>query len=396
MATTTYLRTILSTFTVTIVAGTYSAIVSSPLSAMEFFSAQPSSKHKLPKFEVDCPLRDTPYSLESPLMDIMLSESASAVVNRHMDNVLTKLPSHYASPNPPSFSAILNTKTIAAMAKTDPALLPQIDKELSELEITKADRIARCARYDTTPPELPTPSSKPRLLLFEKINGFKDTPSFDAAHALLQTMATQQGWDLVVSDNGAVFNSHQLNQFDAVIWNNISGDVLTLSQRQAFRNYIENGGGFVGIHGSGGDPNYVWDWYADELIGTRFIGHPKDPHYQDARIIVENNRSGTGKGLPAEWVMNEEWYSFKPSPRDKGATIIATIDESSYQPVGHYGFDLRMGDHPIVWQRCLQKGRSFYSAIGHRPEVYADPHHIKLLLLGIQWAAGHNDEQQCH
>jgi len=39
--------------------------------------------------------------------------------------------------------------------------------------------------------------------------------------------------------------------------------------------------------------------------------------------------------------------------------------------------DLRMGDHPIAWIHCLGEGRSFYSAIGHRPESYSEPHYLK-------------------
>ncbi|WP_439133292.1 ThuA domain-containing protein [Pseudomaricurvus sp.] len=345
---------------------------------------------------IDCPLRDAPFSLESPLIDVMLSEQASAIVNHHMDGALEKMPEHFASTQPPSFSAILNVRTLASMARFDPAKLPRVEQELSELKVSDSDRTARCARYDVTPPKLDVPTGKPRLLLFEKINGFKDVPSFNAAHRLLQDMAKREGWALASTDNGAVFNAKQLKQFDAVIWNNISGDVLTLSQRQAFRQYIEQGGGFVGIHGSGGDPTYFWDWYADELIGARFSGHPKDPQIQEARVVVENNHSGIGQGLPTEWNMNEEWYSFKTSPRDKGATIIATLDESTYNPVGHHGVDLRMGDHPIAWSRCINSGRSFYSAIGHNPEVYDDANHQKLLLQGILWATDQTDEQCSH
>jgi type 1 glutamine amidotransferase len=133
---------------------------------------------------------------------------------------------------------------------------------------------------------------------------------------------------------------------------------------------------------------YFWDWYADELIGARFIGHPRDPQFQDARIVVEATDSGVGRGLPEKWVLNDEWYSFKTSPRGEGTTVIATLDESSYQLVGHGGQDLRMGDHPIAWTRCVGNGRSFYSAIGHRPEIYSEPTHLTLLEQGIVWAAG--------
>ncbi len=91
--------------------------------------------------------------------------------------------------------------------------------------------------------------------------------------------------------------------------------------------------------------------------------------------------------------MNEEWYSFRPSARETGSTVIATLDESTYRPEGRQG-DLRMGDHPIAWTRCIDSGRSFYSAIGHRPEVYVEPHHLRLLEQGILWAAD-RDESGC-
>jgi len=158
---------------------------------------------------------------------------------------------------------------------------------------------------------------------------------------------------------------------------------------RAFEDYINNGGGYVGIHGSAGDFIYFWDWYVDTLIGARFIGHAMDPQFQDARVNIETNSSGIGKGLGSGWTMNDEWYSFKASPRDSGATVIATLDESTYSPVGRGGQDVRMGDdHPIAWSRCLGKGRAFYSGIGHRPEVYSEPNHLQLLQDAILWTTG--------
>ena len=342
---------------------------------------------------IDCPLRDQPYSLDTPLIDIMLKPEARAIVNAQMDGALDKMPTYFASTEPPSFSAILNLRNIAAMARLPDDKLRSIGTELASLPVTDADRSARCARYDTSTPELAIAPGKPRLLVMEKINGFKDVPSFDAAAVMLKSLAKANGWSLTSTDSGAAFNADTLSQFDAVIWNNISGDVLTLTQRSAFRHYIEQGGGFLGIHGSGGDPNYAWDWYVDELIGARFIGHPKEPQFQQARIVVEHSGTGIERDLPSEWTLTEEWYSFASSPRDKGAMVVATLDESSYQPVGRGGQKLAMGDHPIAWARCIGKGRSFYSAIGHVPDVYQDPNHLIMMRQAIEWAAGLNHDQ---
>ena len=85
--------------------------------------------------------------------------------------------------------------------------------------------------------------------------------------------------------------------------------------------------------------------------------------------------------------MTDEWYSFRPNPRAGGAHILHTLDEATYSPLSG-SKDLRMGDHPIAWTRCVGRGRSFYSAIGHRPESYSEPHYVKVLEAGIGWAAG--------
>ena len=339
---------------------------------------------------IDCPLRDMPYSVTTPLIDIMLKPEAKAVVSRHLGPVLDNAPKAFMSTEAPSFSAILDLSKLFGMGgKAMPAsTLQTIDRELAALEITEADRIARCRRYDNDVPDIVIPGGHPRVLVFEKMTGFRDGPSVEASSAALKTMAENNGWAMVVTDRGGAITPAVLQQFDVVIWNNVSGDVLTLSQRENFKRYINSGGGYVGIHGSGGDPVYLWDWYVDELLGARFIGHPMEPQFQDARVVVENNSEGIGRGLPASWVANEEWYSLKSSPRESGATVIATLDESSYTPLGRGGQKLAMGDHPIAWSRCIGDGRSFYSAIGHRPEMYREMNNLHLIKQGILWAAG--------
>jgi type 1 glutamine amidotransferase len=224
--------------------------------------------------------------------------------------------------------------------------------------------------------------------VFDKINGFRDVASVEAAASALEAMAARRGWTLVSTDNGAVFNATDLARFDAVVWNNVSGDAFTLPQQHAFKQWLHTGVGFAGMHGSGGDRVYVWGWYADTLIGARFIGHPMSPQFQQARVVIEDRESAITTGPGGGWTMTEEWYSFEKSPREKGVHVLAVLDESTYSPIGIGGEDLRMGDHPIAWTQCIGEGRSFYSAIGHRPESYSEPNSAALLERGIEWAAG--------
>ncbi len=370
-------------------------VVKTLLALAAVFAASPSAAATQPL--VDCPLRDAPFSAASPLMDILLSKAASAAVERVQPGMLSGMPKFFASTTPPSFAAILTLREAAGMGARfalDPSKVAVPDmalfqRALASVPVTREDRIARCARYDAVPPQLAIPpAGHPRILLFEKINGFKDVPSVNAAHAALMAMAQRKGWGIVATESGAAFTPAILSQFDTVIWNNISGDVLTLSQRRAFRTYMHNGGGFVGIHGSAGDPVYFWDWYVDSLLGARFLAHPMAPQFQDATVKIDDASHPAAQGLPTSWVMNEEWYSFKNNPRATGSRIIATLDESTYKPDGMGGQSLRMGDHPIVWSRCIGKGRMFYSAIGHRPERYSDAVYVQMLENAIGWAAG--------
>jgi type 1 glutamine amidotransferase len=332
----------------------------------------------------DCPLAERPYSMDSPLFDVLLDPAARRLVDEA--GLLQGFPPSFAKTEPPSFATIVTPRLLADLKQLAPARVGELDQALGRLPVTAAARRARCARYDDEAPRLDVPPGRPRILVFDKINGFRDGPSVDAANAALRAMARRRGWSLVETDNGAAFTPASLKRFDAVVWNNVSGDVLTLSQRKALRRYVEGGGGFAGFHGSGGDPAYFWDWYADDLIGARFLGHPGSPQFQTGRIVMEDPESPITRGLPPSWTLLEEWYSFKASPRLTGAHVLATLDESSYHPA-EANQDLRMGDHPIAWTRCVGAGRSFYSAIGHRPENYSDPNSIALLEGGIAWVA---------
>ena len=348
-----------------------------------FFAAPAAAKAPL----IDCPLRDAPYSSASPLIDILLNPAARAVVERAAPGVTTRLPPQLMGTTPPSFAAILTLREASGFLRMKSFDLPTIDRELAVIPVTVADKVARCARYDSVPPQLVVPNGRPRVLLFEKINGFRDGPSVDAAHAAFVAMAERKGWALVTTEKGSAFTPAILRRFDAVIWNNISGDVLTLTQRRAFQNYMERGGGFVGVHGSAGDPVYFWDWYVDTLLGARFAGHPMAPQFQMARVTLDDMTHPVAQGLRATWDMNDEWYSFKNNPRASGSRIVATLDETTYKPDGFGGVDLRMGDHPIAWSRCIGRGRMFYSAIGHRPERYSDAIYVQMLEQGVGWAA---------
>ena len=246
--------------------------------------------------------------------------------------------------------------------------------------------------YDHEPPELPADLQSPALLVFSKTAGYRHEQAIPAGVAAFREIARARGWGFYATERGAVHNPEQLARFDALVWLNVSGDVIDARQKQSFIRWLEQGGGWVGIHGSGGDPSYHWPWYVEHLLGAQFIGHPMNPQFQQATIVVEDRQHPATRHLGETWVRTDEWYSFAESPRAKGVRVLLSLDESSYTPVRKLGFiesDLAMGgDHPILWSHCVGQGRALYSALGHQGSAYAEPEHRKLLEEAVAWSMG--------
>lgn len=341
---------------------------------------------------LDCPFRDAPFSTQSPLLDLLISPPAKAIAEETLGPGMDRLPPIFLKTQVPSFASIITLESAAEWAGLEPESLAEAQRRLAALEVTDTDRMARCARYDEDMPQWDLSGDGPRVLLFEKINGYRDTPSVEAARAAFRAMAEREGWQLFETELGGAISPEVLGKFDLIVWNNISGDVLTLTQRQALRDFVEGGGGFVAMHGSAGDPVYFWDWFPDTLIGARFQGHPRNPQFQDARVVVDDPSHPTAAALPTEWTMRDEWYSFRTNPRDSGSRIILTLDETTYDPDAGLPQSQRMGqDHPIAWSRIVGKGRVFYSAIGHLPETYSDPRYEAMLTSAVSWAGRFED-----
>ena len=241
--------------------------------------------------------------------------------------------------------------------------------------------------YETTPPALPAEIRRPAILVFSKTNGYRHEEAIPAANAMFAAVAREKGWGYFQTENGATFSPAILSRFDAVVFNNVSGDVFTPQQRQAFRSFIENGGGFVGVHGAGGDQSYDWKWYVNHVIGAQFIGHPMNPQFQRATVRKSAEDHPATLHLPTEWRRVDEWYSFEKAVRGPDHHVLLRLDESTYPNKKLMGRDLAMGaDHPIAWWRCLGKGRVLYSAMGHQPTAYAEPDYRRMLTGAVSWA----------
>lgn len=241
--------------------------------------------------------------------------------------------------------------------------------------------------HDTVAPAVPASFPRPAVLVFSKTNGFRHDDAIAAGKVMFRELAAKQGWSVYQTENGAVFSPAILSRFQAVVWSNASGDVLTNQQRAALRGWIENGGGFIAIHAAGDNSHESWAWYTAEVIGAKFVGHTIWPHLPVATVRIEAAGHPVMAGLPAVWNRIDEWYSFDRSVRAKGFRVLATVDESTYERGGPGSGKLSMGkDHPIIWSHCQGKGRVLYSALGHTGESFAEPPFRTLASNAVSWA----------
>jgi cytochrome c len=213
------------------------------------------------------------------------------------------------------------------------------------------------------------------VLVFSKTSAFRHD-SIPHGIAAVMALGADHGFAVDSTEDAARFTDTELARYKVVVFLCTTGDILDPGQKAAFERYIRSGGGFVGIH-SASDTEYQWAWYG-RLVGAYFASHPA---IQRATVRIEDPSHPSTKGLPAAWERTDEWYNFRSNPRGV-AHILATVDETTYSG-GNMG-----ADHPIAWCQQIDGGRSWYTAMGHTSESYAEPLFRLHLLGGIESAAG--------
>ncbi|WP_231188499.1 ThuA domain-containing protein [Haladaptatus sp. DYF46] len=206
---------------------------------------------------------------------------------------------------------------------------------------------------------------------------------------LADEIATENGVDEITVDiiddpNGdaSAFptNADDLAQYDVVVWNSTTGDVLNEEQQSAFEEYIQSGGAYAGIHAAA-DTEYEWEWYGG-LVGAYFEDHPS---IQTANVHVTDRTHPSTEHLPAVWERTDEWYDYQSNPRGD-VHVLASLDESSYEDAGMDGID-----HPTAWCQYYDGARSWYTGGGHTEDSYSNEAFRQHLKGGIMWAAGYVD-----
>ena len=215
---------------------------------------------------------------------------------------------------------------------------------------------------------------KDEVLLFYKTEGYWHR-SIATGIVLMKDLAGDHDFELTKTNDAEDFLEEDLQKYQLIIFLNTSGDVFNKEEQEAFKEYIEKGGNFFGIHAAA-DTEMDWPWFGD-LVGGVFKDHPK---IQKARIKVNKSQHPTVKHLPKIWTRTDEWYNYKKLDPDN--QVLLVLDEDSYNG-GTNGTK-----HPIAWFKNTGFGGvSIYTGMGHTIQSYLEPkfkeHIWQCILFGL-------------
>jgi type 1 glutamine amidotransferase len=112
---------------------------------------------------------------------------------------------------------------------------------------------------------------EPAVLIFSKTNGYRHA-SIPSGIEAIKKLGLENKFSVDATEDSLAFTPENLAKYKAVIFLSPTQDVLGEEQQKAFENFIQKGGGFVGIHAAT-DCEYNWPWYV-KLVGASFLSHP--------------------------------------------------------------------------------------------------------------------------
>jgi type 1 glutamine amidotransferase len=189
-----------------------------------------------------------------------------------------------------------------------------------------------------------------------------------------------EGFILEVTTDLSDYPCEKLKDYDIVVMLNASPALE--DQREAFRQYMEAGGGWMGFHAAAyNDKHTNWPWFVDFLGGGVFYCNNWPP--QPVKLALDNSNHPVTQNLPQSFIAPEsEWYQWKPSPRENtDVEVLLSLSEDNY-PLGIKDV-VNFGDFPVVWTN--KNYRMIYLNMGHGDDEFTDATQKLLFVNAFRW-----------
>ncbi len=250
--------------------------------------------------------------------------------------------------------------------------------------------------------------SKPRRVLIWNTPFMEQSPhkgyTIPQAECAMRLLGERTGaFEPVVSDDVTMYLPENIKRFDAILLNNSNGpwirpteadmpklkkhgsdiDAVENVLRKSLLDYVAKGGGIVAYHHAIGG-NTHWPEFL-ELIGAGYWGHPWNEEV--AVRLEEPSHPLLAAFEGKDFRLAEEIFQFRePYSREKVRVLLSldTANTNMTVPWIHR----KDNDFALAWIKRHGEGRVFYSAIGHRTEIWWNAMILRFYLDAIQFATG--------
>jgi hypothetical protein len=258
-----------------------------------------------------------------------------------------------------------------------------------------------------------------KKLLFLTYPGVAYHQSLDPAEQAVIELGKAGGFDVTIDPNrprslqGAdridvsFITAEYLAQFDGLMLMTNGNPPFTEAQKASFVEFVRGGKALIGAHCA---TVTFYDYPPfGEMLGAYYrrairqgaivVLKVEDPHHPATRMLGG-----------VTWPVVDEFYHFAKEPwnperpaenvsspgnfripmgfsRDRVHVLLSIDTERS--DLANLPEVVRGGDYPQAWERTFGKGRVFYTALGHRPDIWTnDPVFRAHMTGGIRWALG--------
>lgn len=236
---------------------------------------------------------------------------------------------------------------------------------------------------------------KAKVLYYTRSVGFEHSvvkragTELSFSEKLLVEWGGTHNFQVECTKDGSVFDGN-LDQYDAFCFYTCGDQTqpsidkappMTPNGMKKLLDAIAAGRPFVGVHpscytgsrpaGAGPDPYLA-------MVGGEFISHGAQ---QKATMKVTAPQFPGAEGLGESFVMLDEWYAMRDFAKDLHVILVQ-------ETAGMQGAMYQRPPFPSTWARMHGKGRVFYTALGHREDVWTDKTFQQVFLGGLNWALG--------
>lgn len=198
----------------------------------------------------------------------------------------------------------------------------------------------------------------------------------DKCAELFRAVLEKEGFEVRVANDLHVYTETEYMQSLSVVVPIWTMSDIRPAELNGLMNAVASGVGLAGWHGGMCDSFRVQTGY-QFMTGGQWVAHPDG--IVDYTVNITNKTDPITKGL-SDFKMKSEQYYLHTDP---GNEVLATTTFGDNKEAPWVKGTVM----PVVWKRVWNKGRVFYSSLGHVAKDFDVPEAKEIQRRGILWAA---------